>query len=196
MRSRRRWNLGPPGARFRGRSRTRLGSERRRRGRSTPDAADRTVRRVRPGRWLRERVVLRCRGRRYRPPVASATTSEESTSRCNRSSGSPDASDEASASTVARSTPPGNGAIAHSSRRSASSRSRYDESIVARSVRCRSSSRPSRPVARSSARLSRSRTACIGITATWRAASSMPSGSPSSRCSTSTRSAASSSASS
>ena len=44
------------------------------------------------------------------------------------------------------------------------------------------------PVARSRARSRRSRTACSGITATWRAASSMPSGRPSSRRSTSTRS--------
>ena len=68
--------------------------------------------------------------------------------------------------------------------------------MVVRSVSCRSSSRPCRPVERSRARSSRSRTARNGITATCRAASSIPSGSPSSRRSTSTRSGASSAVSS
>ena len=98
----------------------------------------------------------------------------------------------ASASTVARSTPPGNGASARSRRLLVARRAaRYDDAMRGPERALPRVLGPRRPVARSRARSSRSRTARSGITATCRAASSMPSGSPSRRRSTSTRSAAS-----
>ena len=64
--------------------------------------------------------------------------------------------------------------------------------MLARSVRCRASSGPGRPVARSRARSSRSRTAAAASPRPAGRPARCPSGSPSRRRSTSTRSAASS----